>query len=104
MKVSSAATQADGTYTLAGLFPTSYYLQFSATGFKPSGTRTRPPGRREAGAAPRRGSTTGINAVITGKPASISGSVDPGDTLKNVTTKVTARPLNLTAAARSPSR
>src|SRR5206468_335101 len=25
---SSAATQADGTYTVAGLFPTSYYLKF----------------------------------------------------------------------------
>ena len=32
--VSSAATQADGSYLVSGLFPGVYVLKFSATGFK----------------------------------------------------------------------
>lgn len=99
-KVSSAATQSDGTYTLAGLFPTSYYLQFSGAGFHPV-WYPRSPSR--AGAQPvdavAQGSTTGVDAVVTGKPASISGAVDPGDTVHAVTTRVTARPLDVTTGA-----
>ena len=87
--VSSAATQSDGTYTLAGLFPTTYVLKFSAQGsFKPiwypnapsrGGARTIDPQAQ--------GTTTGVNAVIQGLPSSISGAVDPGDT----TTRCTRR-------------
>ena len=39
---------------------------------------------------PAQGSTQGMNVSIIGLPASISGSVDPGDTLQTVTTTVTA--------------
>jgi hypothetical protein len=92
--MSSAASQADGTYTLAGLFPTSYYIQFSASGYHTQWYPNRP---TRAGAqlvtAAAAGATSGINARVVGFPASISGKVDPGDTLKRVTTTVTARPL-----------
>jgi hypothetical protein len=95
VKVSSAATQSDGTYALAGLFPTSYYLQFSSPGFKTVWYPNVPTmqGAKPVGATAL-GSTSGINSVITGLPASISGAVDPGDTVKSIRTVVTARPLN----------
>jgi hypothetical protein len=94
--VSSAATQSDGTYTLGGLFPTSYLLKFSAPGFTPVWYPNAPTksGAASVGAQAE-GVTSGINAVIRGKPASISGSVDPGDTFSSVQTTVTARPLNV---------
>ena len=63
--VSSAATQADGTYILAGLFPTTYYLEFSATGYKTMWYPNRPDAARAR--APidplAQGTTTGVNAV-----------------------------------------
>src|SRR6478609_1438843 len=34
LQVSSAASQSDGTYSLAGLFPTTYLLKFSADGYR----------------------------------------------------------------------
>ena len=95
--VSSAATQADGTFTLAGLFPTKYVLKFSATGgFVPVWYPNAPSraGARAIGTQAQ-GTTTGINVVVRGLPASISGAVDPGDTLHKVQTTVTARPLNV---------
>lgn len=92
---SSAATQSDGTYSVAGLFPTDYLLKFSAPGFK---TLWYPaaPGQSGARAVPAQaqGNTTGVNATITGLPASISGTVNPGDTLNPVSTTVTARSLS----------
>ena len=92
--MSSAASQADGTYTLAGLFPTSYYIQFSASGYRTQWYPNRP---TRAGAqlvtTLAEGATSGIDAAIVGFPASISGKIDPGDTLTPVTTTVTARPL-----------
>ncbi|SDO43210.1 Carboxypeptidase regulatory-like domain-containing protein [Nakamurella panacisegetis] len=92
--VSSAATQTDGTYQVAGLFPGSYALRFSAAGFV---TVYHP-------AAPNQGSaqavtvssgavTAGADAVIVGKPATITGSIDPGDTLDKVVATVSVRPL-----------
>ena len=95
--MSSAATQADGTFTLAGLFPTRYVLKFSANGgFKPVWYPDAP-GRAGARAVDpqAQGTTTGVNVVIRGLPASISGTVDPGDTLHHVQTTVTARPLDV---------
>jgi hypothetical protein len=92
--ISSAATQSDGTYTLGGLFPTDYYLNFSSPGFTTVWYPNAP-----SQATARTVSTTAqktvspINVVITGLPASISGRIDPGDALRPVTTTVTARPL-----------
>jgi carboxypeptidase family protein len=94
LAVSSAATQADGTYSLVGLFPISYYLEFSATGYRTVWFPDSPdPGGGRTVGAQAQGSTQGINVTITGLPASISGTVDPGDTLAPVTTTVTARAL-----------
>jgi hypothetical protein len=91
---SSAASQTDGTYSLAGLFPTRYLLRFSATGYK---TLWYPAAGNQAGAklvtASTEAATGGINAVITGLPASIQGSIDAGDTLTPVTATVRATSL-----------
>jgi hypothetical protein len=92
--VSSAATQTDGSYSLAGLFPTDYLIRFSATGYK---TVWYPaaPGQAAAKtvAASAEAPTRGIDATITGLPASIQGSIDPGETLQPVTATVTAKSL-----------
>ncbi|MET3804459.1 hypothetical protein ABIB25_001454 [Nakamurella sp. UYEF19] len=92
--VSSAATQADGTYQVAGLFPGAYKLRFSAVGFT---TVYHPAAAAPAGAAPvtvaSGAVTTAADAVIIGKPATVTGSIDPGDTLDKVVATVTVRPL-----------
>jgi len=91
---SSAASQTDGTYTLAGLFPTDYLLRFSATGYK---TVWYPAAPGQAGARPvtadTEAATGGIDVAISGLPASIQGSIDPGDTLAPVTATVQATSL-----------
>jgi 5-hydroxyisourate hydrolase-like protein (transthyretin family) len=92
--VGSAATQSDGTYQVAGLFPGAYTLRFSATGFN---TVFHPAATSQSRAAPVNVASgavsTGADAVITGKPATITGSIDPGDTLDKVVATVTLRPL-----------
>ncbi len=91
---SSAASQTDGTYSLAGLFPTSYLLRFSATGYK---SVWYPAAPTRAGAklvsTSTQAVTSGIDVQITGLPASIQGSIDPGDTLQQVTATVQATSL-----------
>ncbi|MGX7681838.1 carboxypeptidase regulatory-like domain-containing protein [Jatrophihabitans sp. DSM 45814] len=98
--VSSAATQSDGSYTVAGLFPTEYLLRFTSAGFK---TIWYPSASTQVGATPvaaiAQGATTGVNAVVTGDLASMSGTVDPGDTLTPITTTVAVRSLVGSAAA-----
>jgi Carboxypeptidase regulatory-like domain len=102
--VSSAATQSDGTYTLAGLFPMSYHLKFSAQGYHTVWFGTAgAAGPGHAVGVSAQGSATGIDVRIGGDPASISGSVDHGDTLDNVRTTVTARPL-LVSSSVAPAR
>lgn len=94
VEMSSAASQTDGTYALAGLFPTAYYIKFSAKGYKTQWYPNAPDqakGQKVTSIA--QGSTSGINAAVVGLPASISGRVNAGDTLTKVTTTVTARPL-----------
>ncbi len=103
--VSSAATQADGTYSLAGLFPTSYRLRFSAEGHRPV---WYPAAAGYAAAEPvavaAQKTAEGRNVVIRGLPASISGLVDPGNAPVAPSTVVTARGLGATAAAGKPVR
>jgi hypothetical protein len=88
----SGATQADGSYQLAGLFPTDYVLRFSADGFD-STWYPGAPDQTGAAAVPATvdAVTTGKDVVITGKPGSITGTVDPGDALSPVVTTVTVR-------------
>jgi hypothetical protein len=92
IEVSSAATQTDGTYSLAGLFPTSYALKFSADGYHSVWYPNAPSksGAKKVAVAAQ-GKSEGINVVIQGKPASITGDIDPGDSLTPVSTKVVAR-------------
>lgn len=98
--VSSAATQADGTYTLAGLFPTSYYLKFSASGFRTAWYPNAPSrAKAQEVRTVAQGTRNGIDQTIKGLPASISGKIDPGDTLSPVPTTVTARPLSAAAGS-----
>jgi hypothetical protein len=96
--VSSAASQTDGTYSLAGLFPTGYFLKFSADGYRAVWYPSSPSqdGATKVGVAAQ-GQTEGINVVIQGKPASITGEIDPGDALAPVTTTVVARMSGATA-------
>ncbi|KQW45984.1 hypothetical protein ASC77_18945 [Nocardioides sp. Root1257] len=92
LEVSSAATQSDGTYSLAGLYPTSYRLKFSADGYRPVWYPNAPSkaGAKQVTVAAQ-GKSEGINVVIQGKPGSITGDIDPGASLVPVTTKVVAR-------------
>lgn len=100
--VSSAATQADGSYTVAGLFPGSYLIRVSATGFD---TVWYPRVAADALAVPVPASaqrpTTNVDVVITGQPASITGSVSLGSTLTTVPVSVAARSLSGTGATSS---
>jgi hypothetical protein len=88
--MSSTTSRADGSYTLAGLFPTGYYLKFSAAGYI---TRWYPNRSTQAlaqrVAAQAQGVTAEVNVRISTHPASISGTIESGDT----PTTVTARPL-----------
>lgn len=91
-QVSSAASQTDGTYSVAGLFPTGYLLKFSADGYHPVWYPNAP---SKGGATDvdvtARGHAEGYDVVIEGRPASITGEIDPGDALGPVATTVVAR-------------
>lgn len=91
--VTSAATQADGSYVVIGLFPGDYYLRFSALGFHTTwypGANSQA-GARLVSAAPQQ--VTKANAIkVIGYPATISGQVDPGNVTTPVRTVVTVRP------------
>jgi hypothetical protein len=92
--VSSAATQADGTYTLSGLFPVDYYVKFSAPGFKTIWYPSSPTAQHAKSVpAQAQGTTAGINTVITGLPAQISGKVVASGAVTAVATTVVAHPL-----------
>ena len=98
--VSSAATQSDGTYTISGLFPTNYLVRFSAVGYPArwyAGSAAAAGARPVATAAQR--TTEGVNLVVVGQPATIAGTVDPGDSLVPVPTRVVARSLDGTSTA-----
>ena len=97
--VSSAATQADGSYTVAGLFPTEYLLRFTSAGFQ---TIWYPSATGQAGAASVRPLRKGPPPASTLSSPAIRRAwraVDPGDTLTPVTTTVAVRSLVGSAAA-----
>ncbi|WP_157607305.1 carboxypeptidase regulatory-like domain-containing protein [Sanguibacter suarezii] len=91
--VASAATQADGTFTVAGLFPGSYYLRISAEGYDMSWYPDVPTelGARTVRARAQEVSEP-VSMVVTGHPASLSGTVQVGDVTAPVVTTVVARP------------
>jgi hypothetical protein len=95
IQMGASATQSDGSYTLAGLFPTSYLLKFSARGHDDVWYGARQEGRPpEEVTAEAQTSLDGVDVVISGRPGSISGVVDPGDTVSSVPTRVSARLLS----------
>jgi hypothetical protein len=77
--VSSAATQADGTYSLVGLLPGMYKLHFTAVGFQ---DLWYPAATAEPSATPVQvdamAVTGGIGATVVGQMGTIKGSVDTG--------------------------
>ncbi len=101
-RVSSGATQADGSYTLAALFPRSYLLKFTAEGFDTVWYRagTAVPSQAKAEEVPVEAQSTsdGIDVVVTGQNAALRGTVDPGDVANpgSVPTQVVARLLSST--------
>lgn len=92
--VSSAATQTDGSYAIVGLLPGDYLLRFSAPGYR---TAWYPSAAGQAAARPVSVGAArlvrNLDTRVGGLPATISGTVDPGDTLAVVRTSVVARPL-----------
>jgi hypothetical protein len=93
--VSSAATQSDGTYTIAGLFPSNYLVRFSAIGYPARWWPNAPSsGNAQSVAAAAQTTTAGVDLTVVGQPATVSGTVDPGDSLVPVVTTVTARSLD----------
>ncbi len=78
---SSAATAPNGQYQIVGLFPGTYKVEFVAPGFD---TVWYPGTGSEAAAKPvqitAQTTLSNINAEVTGKPASISGQVETGET------------------------
>lgn len=93
VQVSSAATQADGRYTLAGLFPGTYYLQVKADGYDEAWYPHAPIQATSSGVtAVSQQVTDGKDIVVTGHPASIAGKVDVGDATGAVAVQVTATP------------
>ncbi len=77
--VSSAASQADGSYSLVGLLPGMYKLHFTAGGFQDLWYPTAP---GDATATPvdvaASSITAAMPATVVGLPGSISGMVDTG--------------------------
>ncbi len=103
--VSSAATQADGSYLVSGLFPGVYVLKFSATGFKD----VYAPASETLDGAKKVTVVAGVptdagNAVITGDPATVKGTIDPGNTTKTVIATVTVEQLSGTAVGKTIGR
>lgn len=93
VEVSSAATQADGSYSLAGLFPGPYLLEVAAEGYETvwyeAGTSFATGTQVDALAQQV---TTGVDLAVTGDPASISGNVETGEAPGEVVVQVTAKP------------
>ena len=91
--VSSAATQADGTYTMSGVFPGTYLLRVEADGYD---TAWYPAAKTEKAAqevtATGQEITSGADLTVVGHDATLSGNVVTGDPEDDVEVKVTARP------------
>ena len=90
--VGSAATQQDGSYSIAGLFPGTYLVSARADGYT---TVWYPSAAGSSGSKPvtavAQTVTSGTNLTITGSPAVINGKVDIGVVTAPVVTTVVAR-------------
>jgi len=92
--VSSSATQADGTYELAGLFPGHYYVRIADEGYD---ELWYPRGASEVSARTVRvraqQATDGVDLTVVGHPASLEGAVATGLPDGEVTVRVVATPV-----------
>jgi hypothetical protein len=92
VQVGSAATQQDGSYAIAGLFPGTYLVSVKADGFT---TVWYPSAAASAGAkavtAVAQTVTGNVDLTVTGAPAVINGKVDVGAVTTPVVTTVVAR-------------
>ena len=92
--MSSAATQDDGTYAIAGLLPGHYKLRFSAPGFQETwyrgaaGISTASPVSVSV-----LSESKGVDATVTGLAGSISGQVDAGPSIAPVPVIVSIHPV-----------
>lgn len=92
--VSSSATQADGTFELAGLFPGQYFVRIAADGYdevwypKAAGESSAQPVRVQAQEV-----TEGVDLTVVGHPASLEGTVATGLPDGEVTVDVIATPV-----------
>lgn len=77
----SAATQSDGSYSIVGLLPGPYFVEFLAAGYAPVWYPDAP---SQTGARPVQvaalNTTGGIDATIAGKPGTITGAIVTGET------------------------
>lgn len=87
--VGMAATQTDGSYELAGLFPTTYTLQFTGPGYRPvwlsAASSGAEPADDQSGSTPTevtvspRLPVSVDDVLIVGKPGTLTGRVNVGD-------------------------
>jgi len=91
---STGATQADGTFELAGLFPGSYLVRVASPGYDEVWW---PSARSDAAAEPvavrAQEVTEGVDLVIDGHAASLAGTVTTGLPDGEVAVEVTATPV-----------
>jgi len=91
--VSSTATQTDGSYTVAGLFPGTYLVRASADGYDTVWYPGRTSAKRATGVPARaRSVTPDVDLAVEGDPASLRGTVTTGDASQPASVTVTARP------------
>jgi len=92
--MSSAATQDDGTYAIAGLLPGHYKMRFSAPGFQETWYRGAAGiSTASAVSVDALSESKGVNATVTGLPGSISGQVDAGSSIAPVPVIVSIHPV-----------
>lgn len=90
--VGSAATQQDGSYVVAGLFPGQYLLSFRAEGYEEVWYPAAPDASGAQAVVGRAQEvTTELDVAVVGQPASITGTVDVGDVSAPVPVQVLAR-------------
>lgn len=91
--VASAATKADGTYAVTGLFPGEYGVRVRAEGYEQvwyPAAASRAGAEQVAAVAGE--ATQGVDLTLTGHPATLSGKVEVGEESPDTQVTVTARP------------
>ncbi|UJP41043.1 carboxypeptidase-like regulatory domain-containing protein [Cellulomonas palmilytica] len=91
--VASAATKADGTYAITGLFPGEYVVRVRADGYDAARYPASASGTGADHVEAAAGQVTkGVDLTLTGHPATLSGTVEVGEETPGTEVTVTARP------------